>query len=315
MMTTTERASQLAEQINQVSREAEKIGVLAKLIAWSIPERVMLRRADVLARVEEAGLPLSIVTAKLRERVTVLRALKALDEEGFLHPVALGPDGRNEDNQRAVWILVTDATNRITESVEFQEKYRFTYYKQPIIDPNTGVELVQGKTLKANNPEVQQELNELVEHFSDLYLSRDVRALMTRAVKAANGLPFRDHGGVYILPRQKLELVEAMERFLTKIPGCEFRTLTVPDLQKDRDTLFATFDKNFNKGINEIRENIVELVSRDRKARRGVFEDRMRQVMDKMGQLNMFSELLQFKTEEYETALHELREFVFEQME
>lgn len=308
MLATMEKPSHLNSQLQSMSRQAEKMDLLAKLCAWTIGERVALRRNDVIARVVNAGLPNSLITAKLRERETVIRALKELQREGFLHPVT-------EDEQRAVWILVKDQVDQRTEAVDFQEKYRFTYFKKSVIDPDTGAELVAAKTLKANDPDVQQELNELVEHFSDLYLPRDIRALMTRAIKAANGLPFRDRGGVYFIPRQNFNLVEAMSAFLNGIPGCEFRVLNIPDLQEDRETLLATFDKNFNKELEDIREEIVKMVTSDTNVRKGTFQDRIEQVMSKMGQLNMFSELLQFKTEEYETTLHELREFILEQME
>ncbi len=308
MLATMEKPSHLNSELQRVSQQAEKVGILARMVAWTIGDKVMLRRKDVIARVAQAGLPSAVVTKKLRERETVIRALKELQKEGFLHPVT-------EDEQRAVWILVKDEVDERTETVDFQEKYRFTYFKRAVIDPATGTEIVAAKTLKANDPAVQQELNELVEHFSDLYLPRDIRALMTRAVKAASGLPFRDRGGVYFVPRQKFELVEAMGTFLNGIPGCDFRVLNIPDLQEDRETLLATFDKNFNKELEDIREEIVKMVTSDTNVRKGTFQDRIEQVMSKMGQLNMFSELLQFKTEEYETTLHELREFIFEQME
>lgn len=350
--------------LQDYNAQAEQFQPMAKVISWDVAKSTLMPRDVVLEMATQAGIPAKCFPKELRARAKFQRTLKTLSDEDFeqlegvFHRIT-------EDHEQSVWVWVTHEVDPRNSKISFTVERKFTFSKidrtvtaEPpealeayrelfmTLDPESEeFSLVQNEILELENQqaETQQRLDDLMAHFGEMMLARDVRSFLTRCVQEAHGVPMRHQGGVYIVPRQMFSMVAAMKDFLAMLDPTgqsSLRVVNIVDVptlasklrtvatelgldasdfhglldeistslssRDDVASIFSSFEEHFVSQVQDISLDLDKLLEGERTPRQITLLSRLADLNQMREQAEMFSQLLDVESGKYKTQIDSL---------
>lgn len=191
------------------------MSILGSVICFGL-NSLTLGTHDLAVKLDEAGLDTGLIKHTKRDRSNVVRALRDLEEGGFLRHI-------REDKERAVYLLVGE---RIAgDDASYHTEVRFVYRKKE-------------RDVVADVPAQQQRIDALIKHHGETQSTADIRAVLIRALDQAHAVKLRPDGGAYFLLAEQNATRDALAKFCRDNGGWT----TLLDVPKDAGNAREMFE-------------------------------------------------------------------------
>jgi hypothetical protein len=263
--------------------------------------------ADIDALLQQSGLG-HIKLTKIRTRSAIQRALWEFIEQGGGNLTADGVslDLAFDDPERAVFLVVGKYIDRAAEDARFQTEWRVTYHKKDTSD----------YPLTFSSPEVEQVVRPLVERFHQSYSAADTTfAVVHRVLKyECQAASLRRNGGVYFVPSQYSDKLQALERFINsyaELTGrpCYLSLFPVPDTENAKAHMQRHAHETLLARLGEAQHQL-DLLTQDTrrdKVKPETLEKRLREVRHIYGQAELYRDLLALEANDVTAQLDTLQ--------
>ncbi len=150
-----------------------------------------------------------------------------------------------------------------------------------------------------------------VQHHQQHLRTPEVTRFYLRTVRDAQGIPVRDRGGLYFLPRHYMHVVDALRSLtqnlsLTK-PECSFSAFGILDAEEYRRDMKKHFQEDMEQTLQALKEDLEELAL-EGSPRPDVVRRRFERYKEVEAKATAYADLLKFKASESLKSIRFLKE-------
>lgn len=235
----------------EVAVSQDLIGFLGRVVWYSVYE-VRVPHEMFLEFLDHYGVPEDLWPSKTRPVDAFKKAVRAQESKEYI----VTQDIVQENGERTVIpnSMVVARRVRDDEISDIPVVVRAKYNEGQVFS-----------VVKQDFPEareIAEAIQKDYEFFQTTFDASDIRRFLNDAVKSALPIQLKASGGVYFVPEQYGELVEALSLTMEKLrelsPQTEFVTLPVIDRQPERATILYKYESETKQRIADLARRAIE---------------------------------------------------------
>lgn len=173
--------------------------LLGKIVSPGLSGVEIGRDALLKIWVDECHLPPGYISKGIQTRSAVLRTMHEMEVSGFIRKI-------DENNKRAVWVLVNEQIDQAAEDVQFTKEDKLIYDKK------------DGRLL-VGNPHFQPVVDAQMEKFKYLYTTQDVSRFIFKMMGDHGLICMKSGSGFYFAPSARFDFVAKLEKLIKALNG------------------------------------------------------------------------------------------------
>ncbi|HDD70530.1 MAG TPA: hypothetical protein ENF94_00045 [Candidatus Woesearchaeota archaeon] len=271
----------------------QKAPILGKVVFWAL-EDVSITRSELEKLFEKHGLDKRFMPPVISGRKAFNRVLRdfekkekqklvrKIDETGDFIIYGIVDEEVDKEN--------IDLDYELVDAVIFDKVNEHIYLKLRRMDSD--------------------KINEHFSYFKANYTADDIRKMITDCLlNGCNAFLLRRHGGVYFVPKDKIDTLEKLKKVVEEIGSSEFYCLDIYDAEETRRTAIKLFKDEFVQELEENSQKLIELLQKD-KPRADSIKSALEKFNHSKEKLEVFKQLLEFTMEDIEKKIKETEEKV-----
>ncbi len=140
--------------------------------------------------------------------------------------------------------------------------------------------------------EVRDAIEEAYDTYRTCFSEKDIRAMLSQALKAGKSFVLKKHGGIYFVPEDYGPTAEALARVVEHIPGCEMVAVPVIDREPERKTLLKRYESATVERTKELMLSVKGLLDSKETLKPSTFEKIYKEVQYLKEQRAKYEEIL-----------------------
>jgi hypothetical protein len=275
--------------ISQIEQDSFTAPILGVLISWSLPG-LEIQRNEFNQLVAQVGLGTALPrTPSLRSSLR-----RSLTGEADLVRTLV------DEDSRLVLALVDENVDQHQEHVSYSMI--------------TTASIEDGQ-VKINDPNLEVKVKSRVQHHQQHLHTPEVTRFYLRTVRDVQGIPVRDRGGLYFLPRHYMHVVDALRVLtqnlsLTK-PECSFSAFGILDAEEYRRDMKKHYQEDMEQTLQALKEDLEQLAL-EGNPRPDVVRRRFERYKEVEAKATAYADLLKFRATESLKSIRFLKEQLIE---
>ena len=158
-----------------------------------------------------------------------------------------------DDAQKTVIGIVRESISRSKEKLSYKQEVTCTLNKE---SGKVSVEATK------EQEDIAQEFVQKFERLKKVVTDYDIRAMIRDVIGTLNGVALRETGGFYFIPRDKVETIVKLDKFLRGLGVGKMYILHMQDSEVSREVAWESLEEEMEKRIEKILEAVDKIEER-----------------------------------------------------
>jgi len=288
----TKSAQKAAVEQARLATLASPEELIGALTWWSVTE-VLISREELTERCEKIGLDPKAFMINSRPRSAFRRALEEAETMNLIRKIV-------DDAEKIVFGIVEETADEANLDLNYATQNVIIFKKE-------------SQTLEFKldmDPERANALQKRFQMYMGSYTSHEVRSMIHSFIRKLGAFPVRDKGGVYFVPKTRMEEMDKLSELISTLNGSYIYVLGIRDEEKEKEGMKRSWENALSQELKVLEQEIQATVDEGNAVRASTLEKRGVRITSLKNKAQVYNDLFGNETPKELKKLNELLETI-----